>query len=111
MAPGSEAETQALMDFIVSHKIEALISYHSAALGIFPGGDPWDENSVRLAEAIAQVSTYSFPPLNTGCTFSGTLPDYAVAQGSVAVDLELTNHIDTDFDMNLNVLQVLLNWE
>ncbi len=35
--PGSEVETQALMDFISNQKIEALISYHSAALGIFPG--------------------------------------------------------------------------
>ena len=110
-APGSEAETQALMNFINNHKIEALISYHSAALGIFPGGDPWDENSIRLAESIAQVSEYPFPPLDTGCTYSGTLPDYAVLQGIAAVDLELTNHIETDFGMNLDILEVLLSWE
>jgi hypothetical protein len=97
--------------FIESHKIEALISYHSAALGIFPGGDPWDENSVRLGEAIAQVSSYPFPPVDTGCTFSGSLPDYAVSKGIAAVDMELTNHIETDFDMNLKILEVLLSWE
>ena len=108
-APGSEAETQALMNFINSHDIEALISYHSAALGIFPGGDPWDEHSIWLAENIAQVSTYHYPPLDFGCTYSGTLPDYAVSQGIAAVDIELTNHFDTDFDVNLNILQVLLN--
>ena len=107
--PGSEAETQALMNFISSHEIEALISYHSAALGIFPGGDPWDEHSIWLAENIAQVSTYHYPPLDFGCTYSGTLPDYAVSQSIAAVDIELTNHFDTDFDMNLNILQVLLN--
>jgi predicted deacylase len=109
--PGSEAETRVLMDFISSHKIEALISYHSAALGIFPGGDPWDENSTRLAQSIAQFSTYRFPPLDTGCTYSGTLPDYAVSKGIAAVDIELTNHIETDFDMNLEILKILLNWE
>ena len=109
--PGSEAETKVLMDFISSHKIEALISYHSAALGIFPGGNPWDENSIRLAESIGQVSTYPFPPLDTGCTYSGTLPDYAVSKGIAAVDIELTNHIETDFDMNLSILQILLNWQ
>jgi predicted deacylase len=109
--PGSEAETQALMNFIDSHKIEALISYHSAALGIFPGGNPWDENSTRLAESIAQVSSYRYPPLDTGCIYSGTLPDYAVSKGIAAVDIELTNHIETDFDMNLNILQVLLDWQ
>lgn len=109
--PGSEPETQALMDFLTSHDIEALISYHSAALGIFPGGDPWDEESIRLAEAIALVSTYRYPPLDTGCTYSGSLPDFAVSHGIAAVDVELTNHIETDLDVNLNILQVLLNWE
>ncbi len=109
--PGSEAEAQAFMNFINSHNIEALVSYHSAALGIFPGGNPWDENSVRFAESIATVSSYPFPPIDTGCKYSGTLADYAVSQGTAAVDLELTNHIDTDFDMNLNILEVLLNWQ
>src|SRR5215216_3808470 len=46
--PGSEAETQVLMNFIEAHNIEALISYHSAALGIFPGGLPPDPGSTRL---------------------------------------------------------------
>jgi predicted deacylase len=108
--PGSEAETQALMNFIGDHQIQALVSYHSAALGIFPGGLPPDEGSTRLAEAIAQVTSYRYPPLDTGCTYSGTLANYAVSTGSASVDLELTNHIDTDFDQNLNVLDVLLNF-
>ena len=108
--PGSEDETQALMSFIEDHNIQALISYHSAALGIFPGGLPWDQNSTRLAQAIADVSSYPFPPIDTGCAYSGTLADYAVSKGIAAVDLELTNHFDTDFDQNLDVLNVLLNF-
>jgi hypothetical protein len=36
--PGSEAETQSFMNFINNHHVQVLISYHSAALGIFPGG-------------------------------------------------------------------------
>jgi hypothetical protein len=51
-----------------------------------------------------------FPPIDTGCTYSGTLADYAVSKGIAAVDLELTNHFDTDFDQNLEVLNVLLNF-
>ena len=98
------------MKFIESHSVEALVSYHSAALGIFPGGLPWDENSVRLAQSIAEVTSYPFPPIDTGCAYSGTLADYAVSAGIAAVDLELTNHIDTDFDQNLQALNVLLNF-
>lgn len=105
---GSEPETQALMNFITSHTIEALISYHSAALGIFPGGDPPAENSIQFAEALAAVSSYPYPPLDTGCQYSGTLADYAASKNIAAVDLELTNHIDTDFATNLKILQILL---
>ena len=108
---GSELETRALMVFLASRNIDAVVSYHSAALGIFPGGDPWDERSVRLAESIAEVSPYPFPPLDTGCVYSGTLADYAVSTGIPAVDLELSNHIDTEFDVNLNILDILLTFQ
>lgn len=109
--PGSESETRALMKFIESHSIDALISYHSAALGVFPGGIPWEEDSIRLAKEIAGLTTYPYPPLDTGCLYTGTLADYAVAMGAAAVDMELSNHRDTDFEMNLKVLQMFVNWE
>jgi len=108
--PGSEVETQALINFVDIHNIEALISYHSAALGVFPGGLPWEGDSIRLAGSIAEVSPYPFPPIDTGCTYSGTLADYAVSKGIAAVDLELTNHYDTDVDQNLDILNVLVNF-
>lgn len=108
--PGSEPETKALMRFIATHNIDALISYHSAALGIFPGGTPWDKASKSLAQAIADVSGYPYPPVDIGCVYTGTLADYAVSEGAAAVDMELADHRDTDFEINLNVLDVLLNW-
>jgi hypothetical protein len=100
-----------MMAFMQTHRIEALISYHSAALGIFPGGEPWDEASIRFAEAIDEVAPYPFPPIDLGCKFTGTLADYAVVRGAVAVDMELTNHKDTDFKINLRVLGVLSKFE
>jgi len=108
--PGSEPETKALMRFLAAHKIDALISYHSAALGVFPGGDPWEADSKRLAKAIADVSDYPYPPIDTGCIYTGTLADYAVSLGAAAVDMELANHYDTDYEINLRVLKVFLNW-
>jgi len=107
-APASEPETRVMMSFLNSHKVKVLISYHSAALGIFPGGDPWDKDSVQFAKALHRVTTYPFPPIDTGCQFSGTLADYAVTLGATAVDMELTDHRNTDFNMNLKVLSVLL---
>jgi hypothetical protein len=99
------------MGFIASHKIQALISYHSAALGVFPGGVPWEEGSKRLASTLAFVTKYPYPPVDTGCVYTGTLADWAVENGvSAAVDMELTNHKDTDFDKNLKALNALLNF-
>lgn len=111
VSPGSEPETMAVMNFLMYRKIEALISYHSAALGIFPGGEPWDAESIRLAEWIDEVSDYPYPPIQTGCVYTGTLADYAVSLGAAAVDLELSDHRRTEFDTNLRILKVLLNFK
>ena len=108
---GSEPETRAVMSFITSHKIDALISYHSAALGVFPGGVPWEEDSKRLASTLAFVTKYPYPPIDTGCEYTGTLADWAVEYGvGAAVDMELTNHKNTDFDKNLKALKAFLNF-
>lgn len=110
-APGSEPETRAMMEFIYSHHIEAMISYHAAALGVFPGGDPWQGASRKLAGLLSDATGYPYPPVNTGCTYTGTLADWAVQDGvGAAVDMELANHHDTDFAKNLRGLRVLLSF-
>lgn len=109
--PGSEPETQAVMNFLKTHKIKNLISYHSAALGVFPGGEPWEENSYRFAEKLADATGYPFPPIDLGCKFTGTLADYAVEMGATSVDMELASHTRTDFKLNLKSLRILQTWE
>ena len=109
--PASEPETRALMGFINSHQVDALISYHSAGLGIFPGGRPPDPASTHLAETIAAISPYPYPPISGGCEFTGQMADWMSARGIAAVDIELTNHEDIDFDQNLVILRTFLSWE
>jgi hypothetical protein len=101
----------ALMRFILEQRISALISYHSAALGIFAGGRPSSQASLSLAEAIAEVSPYPYPPLDSGCEYTGQFADWAAENGIAAVDVELTNHQDTDLEVNLRVLQTFLGWK
>jgi protein MpaA len=109
---GSEPEVQNVIAFIDKIKPAALISYHSAALGIFAGGKPDFPPSVSLAEAVAEVTDYPYPPINTGCDYSGNMTDWAAnTRGIPSVDIELTNHRDTDFDQNLKTLQVFLAWK
>src|SRR5512140_239058 len=111
VAPGSEPETRAVMKFIFTHHIEALISYHAAALGVFPGGEPWQPASEKLASMLSAATGYSYPPVDIGCTYTGTLADWAVMNGvRAAVDMELANHHDSDFAKNLKALKVLVNF-
>jgi len=108
--PGSEPEVIWLRRFIVAEKPEAIISFHSAALGILPGGLTPYSRSVSLAQALAAVSDYPYPPIKTGCVYTGQFADWSALQGIAAVDLELTDHENTDFEQNLGVLTALLAW-
>lgn len=110
-APGSEPETQALITFILEHPLDAIINYHSAALGIFPGGLPPEPDTYRLAEAVAAVTNYPYPPIDIGCKYTGGFTDWADEHGVPALDVELTNHTSTDYERNLLVLNVLLDWK
>ena len=109
--PESEPETQALRDFLIEMNIEAVISYHSAAGSIFSGGYPYDEVSINLANQLAIASSYKFPPNYGDCLYTGQFIDWASVQGIPSVDIELRNHVDTDYLINVNILKTFLKWE
>lgn len=106
----SEPETIALSNFINLHHFDAIISYHSAGLGIFAGGNPSTKESISLAEAVSAVPPYPYPPIDTGCVYTGAFVDWAANQGIAALDVELANHTNTDFKINLKVLSAFLSW-
>lgn len=109
--PESEPETQALKEFILDKKVEQLISYHSAGLGIFSGGSPDDKRSANLAYRLAQVSAYPYPPITRDCEYTGQLANWASDQGIIAVDIELSNHTNINLEYNLNILGEFLDIE
>jgi predicted deacylase len=109
-SPASEPETQALMQFLLGQHVDALINYHSAAMGIFPGGQPPDPASLSLAEAIAAASDYLYPPVDSGCQYTGQLIDWASLNGIAAIDIELSTHTSTDLRQNLRILTTFLTW-
>jgi len=108
--PESEPETRALKNFLLNRKIEAVISYHSAMASIFSGGYPYDAISIDLGNELAWASSYRFPPNYGDCLYTGQFVDWASDQGIAAVDIELRNHVDTDYFINVNVLDAFLNW-
>lgn len=108
--PLSEPESRALVQFLLREHVEALISYHSAALGIFAGGRPSSKGSLSLAEAAAAVTDYPYPPVQTGCEYTGQLTDWASDNGISAIDIELSTHYSIDLNANLRVLLTFLTW-
>ncbi len=109
--PQSEPETQALATFLLDNDVEMLISYHSAGNGIYPGGQPPITQTVALAQSLAAVSEYAYPPIDAGCAYTGQLIDWAADHGIVAVDIELPNKWETHFDTNIKILWVFVRWE
>ena len=109
--PESEPETRALKNFLLERNVEAVISYHSMAYSIFSGGYPFDTISIDLANALAFASPYAYPPYYGDCLYTGQFVDWASDQGIAAVDIELKNHVDTDYLINVNILDAFLNWE
>ena len=103
--PGSEPETQAIMAFILAHHFEAMISYHSAGLGIFPGGIPPGPKSQMLAYYLSAITPYAYPPKDIGCVYTGAMANWTALNGVPSVDLELSTHGDTDFWINKGVLE------
>lgn len=108
--PESEPETRALKNFLTNKKVEALISYHSAAYNIFAGGYPNDQMSINLAKSLSNVSPYYFPPNYGDCLYTGQFVDWASDQGIAAVDIELKNHQETDYEINIKILEAFINW-
>lgn len=108
--PESEPEVRALKTFILEREVEALISYHSQMAAIFSGNFPFHPLSEDLANSIWRVSSYQYPPPDLGCHYTGQFVDWAADQGIAAVDVELRNHADNDYDINVKVLESFLNW-
>ncbi len=105
----SEPETAALINFIITHQpLTALISYHAAAPGFYPA---LGEESELLAIYLAEASGYPYPPPFTGCHMTGSLADWSAGQGVPAIDVELSDHYRTEFEINLRLVQALLLWE
>jgi predicted deacylase len=106
----SEPEIIALANFISSRNFDGILNYHSAALGIFAGGQPPLESAKSLAATVSAVSPYPYPPVDTGCIYTGQFVDWAANQGIAALDIELSYHVGTEFEINLEILKVFLSW-
>jgi hypothetical protein len=110
--PFSEPETQALRDFIFERDIELAIFYHSAMGKIFSGFERENCATYELAEMMSEVTGYPHSPEGVyGQVTTGDAIDYLSKVGIAAIEIELTNHRDIDWDQNWRGVIAFLAWE
>ena len=107
----SEPETQAVAKFVQEQAVSSIISFHSAGPGIYAGGQPDGPRSTSLAKTLSGANGYPYLDGPSLCVYTGMMADWAVTQGIPAVDVELPDHANPDFKMNLKALQAFLSWK
>lgn len=107
--PFSEPETRALADFL--RQMHIVVSYHSYAGAIFPGGCGTHGPTLRLAQILAEATGYDLPAEGwTAYPTTGGLADYLTDLGVAAAEIADWEH--TELARNLRgVLAVLNNVE
>jgi hypothetical protein len=109
--PFSEPETIALRNFIIEHKLDAVVFYHSAFAAVFSGAGVTTSHTVELAHVLAEATGYRYAPEGVpGQITTGNAIDWLTANGITAVEVELTNHFDLDWEQNQRALRAFLNW-
>ncbi len=107
--PFSEPETQSLRDFLTRPPMAAVVFWHSAVPAIYAGGcDERYAPSDALAETYAKAAGYKFELSFTGYPVTGAAVDWLASQGVPAIEVELSNHRDTDWDQNLKAISEVL---
>jgi hypothetical protein len=109
--PFSEVETRMLRDFILQLQPATVIFWHSAYPAVFPGGcETVHEPSRLLAEIYAEAAGYPMLDSFTSYEVTGDSIGWLGFQNIPAIEVELTNHQDTDFDHNLKATLTLLDF-
>ncbi len=100
----SEPETRSVRDFILNNGVSGVLFYHSAAGTVFNGDCGDGIKSYKLAEEIEKTSGYTHVSGGGWYEVTGDAVDYLDKIGIPAVEIELTNHEDTEWDKNYNAI-------
>lgn len=108
--PFSEPETRALRDFVSEVEPELVISYHSAANGIYYAGKHYSwEPARRFAEAYSEASGYPIPRGSlVGYRITGASTGYFYSKRIPAMVVELAGREGPEFEKNLRGLKAVL---
>ncbi|MEJ2748573.1 MAG: M14 family zinc carboxypeptidase [Anaerolineae bacterium] len=108
--PFSEPETVALRDFLVNLNPYAVVFWHSAANGVYPGGcHELYQPAYTLAQIYGLPAGYPVYERFTSYKVTGDATDWLGLQGIPAISVELLNHTDDDWAKNLKGITAVLN--
>jgi hypothetical protein len=106
----SEPETQALAQLVRDLQPAAVLSYHSAAHGVFAGSCEGGHGSLELAAVLGEAAGYPYGQPFSAYPVNGTAASWIDGQGIPAVDVELTGTRDSEFVRNLRGLMAVQRW-
>jgi predicted deacylase len=108
-APFSEVETRILRDLLTAGPMDAVIFWHSSVPGVYPGGCGGPTPAARaLAETYAEAAGYPQYDSFAAYPIAGDASNWLASQGIPAIIVELTDHVDTDWDQNLAGVRAVL---
>jgi murein DD-endopeptidase MepM/ murein hydrolase activator NlpD len=105
--PFSAPESRAIRDFLDDAWIA--VFYHSAAEAIFLDTCQRHAPTAQLAAALSAGTGYPVPEEGwLGYPVTGDFGDYLAGEGVAAINIELTDHEDPEFERNLEGVKVML---
>jgi hypothetical protein len=108
-APFSEPESTALGALIQQQRPAAVLFFHAAARGVFPGNCEGNISN-ELAQVYSSASGYPFQEIFAGYGVTGSASGWVDSQGIPAADVELATADDTELIRNLNGVRAVLQW-
>lgn len=105
----SEPETLALGSLIQQMRPAAVLFYHAAARGVFPGNCEKFVSS-DLAQVYSTASGYPYSTEFGEYSVTGSAPAWVDSQGIPAIDVELASADETEFIINLNAIRAVMAW-
>lgn len=107
----SEAETQALSDYLVDPSTVGVVFWHSSANGVYAGGcDGPFLAAERLAQHYADGSGYPYHAAFTAYPISGDATNWLALQGIPAITIELRTQALPEFEQNLRGVLAVLDY-
>ncbi len=98
--PFSEPETAALADYILLTQPVAVLFYHSAAGGVFPGACEGDHGSQVLGHIYGDAAGYPSDSTFDHYDVTGDASNWVDGQGIPAVTVELQSWTETEWERN-----------